>query len=207
MRIVVVPVKVLLPVSVRVPEPFWARLPVPLITPLKVTLLLRLNTREALSVMLPASEPVAPPLPIRNVPPAIVVVPVKLFVPVSISVPPPFFARVPVPLMTPEYVQSPLLIVKAAPLLAMLPVRNPLPGVPSPICSVPALMVVAPVKRLLPVRTSVPEPSFTRPKVPEMPDEYRNWQEGTSIPNLPLPAVKVVWFDKKVAILKLASLS
>ena len=44
--------------------------------PAKVTLSVRLKTRAALSVTLPAIEPVVPPLPICRVPAVMVVPPV-----------------------------------------------------------------------------------------------------------------------------------
>ena len=73
--IVVPPEYVLAPVRIVVPAPAWFSVPVPLTTPAYVRELLRLKISALLSVMLPATAPVVPPLPICSVPALIVVPP------------------------------------------------------------------------------------------------------------------------------------
>ncbi len=61
---VVAPVKVLVPDSVNVPEPFLIRLPEPEITPAKLVLSEWLKASVPLSTMARTIEPVVPPSPI-----------------------------------------------------------------------------------------------------------------------------------------------
>ena len=58
------------------PPPLFWTAPVPEMFPPNVTLLVRLKTNAPLFVTSPAIDPVVPPLPICNVPAAIVVPPV-----------------------------------------------------------------------------------------------------------------------------------
>ena len=59
----------------ELPEMVAVKDPVPLMALLIVVAVFRLNTRDALSVMLPITLPVIPPLPICSVPALIVVTP------------------------------------------------------------------------------------------------------------------------------------
>ncbi|CAJ0895306.1 hypothetical protein R20233_03914 [Ralstonia sp. LMG 32965] len=61
---------------VNVPAPDCTRLPAPLMLPAYVTASLRLKASVPLLTMLPATEPVVPPLPICSVPVVMVVAPV-----------------------------------------------------------------------------------------------------------------------------------
>ena len=73
---VVVPLQVLAPVKIVVPEPDWVRLPVPLMASETLVLLVRSKVNAALSVTFPVpSAPVAPALPIWSVPALMEVVP------------------------------------------------------------------------------------------------------------------------------------
>ncbi|MOA40380.1 hypothetical protein D3C78_1622480 [compost metagenome] len=89
--------------STRVPLPFCCTAPLPDTTPAKVKTSLRLNTRLLLLVILPATEPVAPPLPICSVPALMLVPPVWVLAPASTVIPLPFCSTAPAPDIPPAY--------------------------------------------------------------------------------------------------------
>ncbi len=74
--IIVVPVKVLEPLSTNMPGPACVKEPEPLMTPANVLLSKQSKTSAPLSTMLPATLPTVPPLPICRLPALIVVPPV-----------------------------------------------------------------------------------------------------------------------------------
>jgi hypothetical protein len=99
------------------------------------TLSERLNTSEALFVIVPASEPAVPPSPICSVPEEIRVFPEKVFSPVRASVPPPSYTRFPAPLMEPAEVRLLERLKTTVASLVILPASEPLapPAAPLPV--------------------------------------------------------------------------
>ncbi len=81
------PLNVLAPVRMVTPAPFCRTWPLPEMAPLKVRLLLWLNTSTPLSTTAPATEPVVPPVP-RSSSPLIVVTPENGLSLVKVTTPP-----------------------------------------------------------------------------------------------------------------------
>ena len=102
-------------------------------------------------------------LPIR-LPDEMVVPPLKLLTPVRVNVPAPDLISEPVPEIAPERVpalvwfstKDALFTIAPVPRLCVLPIR------------LPDVMVVPPVKLLVPVRVSVPLPDLVNEPVPEI---------------------------------------
>ncbi len=146
-----------------VPAPIWSTEPVPLMACVMLFASERLNANMPLSTT-PAvpSVPVVPPLPTCKVPALIVVVPLYVFVAVSTVVPVPFWFNVPVPLMALATVMELLRLNTNEALSVTAPVPKVPVVPPSPICKVPAVMVVTPEYVLAPVRICVPVPILFR---------------------------------------------
>ena len=90
-----------------------------------------------------------------------------MLTPDSVKTPAPLFSSVPVPLITPEYVTLSDRCQTNAALLTMLAETEP--DVPlSPICTVPALLVIGPVKVLAAVSFNVPVPVLPKPPEPDI---------------------------------------
>ena len=91
----------------------------------------------------PAIEPSVPPSPTLTVPDSIVVGPVKVLFAVRDSIPVPACTRAPVPEIVPAKATSSDRSKRSVPPLTTSPAIDPM-APPSPICSVPAAIVVGP---------------------------------------------------------------
>ena len=126
-------------------DPDFVTAPVPEMDPENVTVSLRLKVSCPLLTTLPGTAPAAAPTPTVRPPPEIVVKPPYELSPVRVSVPSPCFVKAPVPDTTPPYVRSVERLNRSVALLVTFPAIDPV-APPSPTESVPAEMVVPPVK-------------------------------------------------------------
>lgn len=183
--------------SLVVPVPIWSKEPVPLMACVMLIASERLNAKTPLSTTPPVpSVPAVPPLPICKVPALIVVVPLYVFVAVSTVVPVPFWFNVPVPLMALATVRE-LLRLNTNEALSVTAPEPKVPAVPpSPICKVPALMVVTPEYVLVPVRICVPVPILFRGAGP------LSAPENVAVPAVVLYAPAAVLFTPTVRLPK-----
>jgi hypothetical protein len=154
------PVKVLLPDSVRPPEPPLITDVDPLMTPLSAELAELAYSSTPVPEIVPAYVPVvprscpAPPITSRD-PPLIVVLPVNVLTPDSATVPEPVIVGAPTPLTGPENpVAKPFVsnVVAAA-------IATAFPSVPD----TPARSVATPVTLTVPVPRALGESYRTRP--------------------------------------------
>ena len=153
------------PVRTVVPVPICFRAPVPLMEPPNVTVSVRLKASTPWFVTLPVRLPVVPPAPTCNVPDSMRVPPVYVFTPVRTSVLGLTCRRPPVPLIAPSNVTESARLNASTPLVVTLPTMLP-SRPPSPICRVPAVIIVPPEYVFAPVNAVIPAPACSRAPVP-----------------------------------------